>query len=630
LSGDLTTNGLTQGKFPGIVLSGSEAGTFQLLAQGNIDLTGGLPATTVNKPFPIFSAGPALLDAAFNPFQPNNGFDGPSSAPVLAQKQNTVDAQIYAVTGSITGAGGIQINRPAKVFAGRDIVDLNLTVENIAASDVSTVEAGRDISYTGLHNLGGLEVAGPGFFVVQAGRDLGPFLPAAFDNAKQATVQEGIVSLGNSGAIPVGNQFLPSGSIGMYDPALFGPYKAPTPANPTPTEKRNALLPTTGADVIALAGVAKGADYAAVISAYLDPANAAKVPHNYLPELRVFLAGIGVATTGADDAWTSFNRTPATLQQVFVDQIFFAELKSVGITTNGSYKKNQVGYEMVNTLFPAKLGYTANALGGGTNGANQLVPTGDINLLHATVQTDQGGNISLLAPGGNILVGSLATEPNPNLKLNNLGILTLGGGAINTFTDGSVLVNSSRVFTEQGGDILMWSSNGDLDAGRGAKTTLSLPPLNVVYNGDAYQSIDLTGLVTGAGIGVLKSSDTATSTLYLLAPRGTIDAGDAGLRSAGNLVLEAVVVLNSNNIQVSGTTTGVPVVSAPNVGALTAASGAVGAATKAAELPTGSTGNADQPSVFVVEVIGYGGGSDQPSGQTGQSGETDQKDKRGN
>jgi hypothetical protein len=188
-------------------------------------------------------------------------------------------------------------------------------------------------------------------------------------------------------------------------------------------------------------------------------------------------------------------------------------------------------------------------------------------------------------------------------------------------------VNSSRVFTEQGGDILMWSSNGDLDAGRGAKTTLSLPPLNVVYNGDADQSIDLTGLVTGAGIGVLKSSDTATSTLYLLAPRGTIDAGDAGLRSAGNLVLEAVTVLNASNIQVGGTSTGVPVVAAPNVGALTAASGTAGAAAKAAELPTGSAGNGDQPSVFVVEVIGYGGGSDQPTGQTDQSGQTDQKDK---
>jgi Filamentous haemagglutinin family outer membrane protein len=94
------------------------------------------------------------------------------------------------------------------------------------------------------------------------------------------------------------------------------------------------------------------------------------------------------------------------------------------------------------------------------------------------------------------VIGSTATEPNPNLKLRNLGVLTLRGGAINTFTDGSVLVNSSRALTVLGGDIAMWSSNGDLDAGRGAKTTLSLPPLTVSFDEDDYQTIDAGGLVS--------------------------------------------------------------------------------------------------------------------------------------
>ncbi|MEK5768587.1 filamentous haemagglutinin family protein, partial [Acinetobacter schindleri] len=88
----------------------------------------------------------------------------------------------------------------------------------------------------------------------------------------------------------------------------------------------------------------------------------------------------------------------------------------------------------------------------------------------------------------------------------DIGIITLGGGAINTFTDQSVLVNSSRVVTTQGGDILMWSSNGDLDAGRGSKTTLSLPPLQVLFDRNDYQSIDLGGFVTGAGIKTLRAS----------------------------------------------------------------------------------------------------------------------------
>src|SRR5262249_53075242 len=160
--------------------------------------------------------------------------------------------------------------------------------------------------------------------------------------------------------------------------------------------------------------------------------------------------------------------------------------------------------------------------------------TGDLNLLHAAIETRAGGDISLLGPGGNILVGSTANEPNANLKLNDLGIVTLNGGNINTFTDGSVLGNSSRIFTEQGGDILLWSSNGDVDAGRGAKTTTSLPPLTVNISPDDIQTIDLGGLVTGAGIATLQVSSLARpSEIFPIAPRGFVDAGDAGFRASG-------------------------------------------------------------------------------------------------
>jgi hypothetical protein len=221
-------------------------------------------------------------------------------------------------------------------------------------------------------------------------------------------------------------------------------------------------------------------------------------------------------------------------------------------------------------------------------------------------------------------VGSLATEPNALLKLNDLGIMTLAGGAINTFTDQSVRVNSSRVFTEQGGDILMWSSNGDLDAGRGAKTTLSLPPIQVHFDQDDYASTDLGGLVTGAGIAALQTSSAAKiSNVFLLAPRGTVDAGTAGVRVSGNLVVAAVQVVNAFNVKVGGTTTGVQVTSVPNVGALNAASGAAGAAAKSAETPTGSGGGTDRASVFIVEVVGYGGGDSEatPSGASASPGE---------
>lgn len=694
LNGSITTNGLNaqnNTNNPGITLAGSPNGAFQLLAENNIDLTGGLSASSNPRLFPTFSTGPSLLDLAFDPYQPNNGADAAFSTAVLAQATNASTAKIYAVTGNITGAGQISINRPATILAGQDIADLNLAVENIAASDVSTVTAGRDIYYTGSHNLGGIQVAGPGFFVAQAGRNLGPFLPANVDTPALAQVQEGIVSVGNAGVsvivnptllvfnpsnlpvtstLPVGNQWVVNGSPGMYNPALLGPF-----ANAI--KNRNAHLSTTGADVIASFGVANKVNYQAVIDTYIDPANAANVAHNYVGELTTFLCTTGAlscaqGTPSASAAFAAFTNLPAegkqALQQVFVDQVLTAEIKSAGNTSSPLatfyktiydakfgpqetvYKSALLldAYIMINTMFPASNGYTNNlsgplqtvgtalaaALGGSSTGRsavnvsalvqsvdltgpagdfkNQhpaLVQTGDLNLLHATIQTDLGGNISILGPGGGVNVGSLAVEPNARLKLNNLGILTLSGGAINTVTDASVLVGSSRVFTEQGGDISMWSSNVNLDAGRGAKTTSSQPPLQVFFDVDDNQTVNPVGLVTGAGIGVLQTTNNSTtSNLLLQAPRGIVDFGTAGVRSSGNLVVVAPVVNNASNAGVGGTTTGVPTVTAPNVGALSAASSTAGAAAKTAETPTGSTTPASQPSVFVVEVLGYGGG----------------------
>lgn len=623
---------------PGIVLSPSEHGTFVLMAHDSIDLTFGYPTNTtevfngISRPY--ISAGASLIDTAFDPFQPNNGFDGSFSGAVLAHKDDVAQginsiARIYAATGDITATGSygkrttsdlnpgyqhIEINRPTKIFAGGNIVDLNIIIQNIHAGDVSSIEAGRNITYTGFNNGGGLQVAGPGFLVVQAGGDIGPFLPAARDNAIEAPVQEGIVSVGNSNLTPVGNIYvsaLDGGSVGLYNQSLLGPANNP---------RRNAALTDAagtkqGADIITMFGTKFGVDYAAVVNSYIDPANAGGVKHNYMSELRSFLSRVDKPASDSDtdaSVFAAFQALPADLQHVFIDQVFFAELKAVGIgQVGGASSDTQRGYRMVETMFPARLGYTANALGGGSNGAGQLVKTGDMNLLHATVQTQLGGDISMFGPGGNIIVGSLAAEPNSALKLRDIGILTLGGGAINTFTDESVLVNSSRVLTTQGGDILMWSSNGNLDAGRGSKTTLSAPALQVLYDQDDYQSIDLGGFVTGAGIGTLQaSSAAAASQLYLLAPRGTIDFGTAGVRASGSAVFVAPVIANASNFQVQGSTTGIPTVSVPNIGALTAGSNTAGAAAKTAEPPTAS-GARRQGSIFIVEVIGYGGGDGQ-------------------
>jgi filamentous hemagglutinin len=102
----------------------------------------------------------------------------------------------------------------------------------------------------------------------------------------------------------------------------------------------------------------------------------------------------------------------------------------------------------------------------------------------------------------------------------------------------------------------------------------------------------------------------------LIAPNGTVDAGDAGIRASGNLNIAAAQVLNADNISVSGTSAGVPASAppaAPNVAGLSSASSSSAATSNAAQDVTrqaeSQQAEAEQlPSTVTVEVLGYGGG----------------------
>jgi hypothetical protein len=192
------------------------------------------------------------------------------------------------------------------------------------------------------------------------------------------------------------------------------------------------------------------------------------------------------------------------------------------------------------------------------------------------------------------------------------GILTQGSGDINMYSDGSVLLGLSRILTTFGGNLLIWSATGDINSGIGAKGTVIFTPPGIVY--DQYTDVTLSPTVpsSGAGIGTLAPiPGVPPGAVNLVAPQGTIDIGEAGIRSSGGVNLAARVIVNAANIVAAGKITGVPTIVGPNVAAVTAANNVAGASNSVAnEIAKQQVSNAQQgvtPSIIIVEVLGYGG-----------------------
>jgi len=462
---------------------------------------------------------------------------------------------------------------PVRMMAGRDIVSSgtplsggrggtpevgsytstgNLFIHN-TPTDISIVSAGRDILYSSFN------VAGPGLLEITAGRNI---------------LMDDKVSINSIGAVVPGDS-------------------------------------RPGASLVLQAGAGlDGADYQRFVKAYLDPANQAlagvplasqdgKVAKTYEAELVDWLEERFGFSGDTEQARNFFAGLPAEQQRVFARDVYFAELKAAGREYNeaggvrqGSYLR---GREAIALLFPTK-----------DVAGNPITYKGDITMFGgAGVHTDVGGGIQMLTPGGGQTFGIEGNAP-PSTA----GVITQGEGDIQLYAQNSILLGQSRIMTTFGGSILGWSAQGDINAGRGSTTTVVYTPPKRLY--DTWGNVTLSPSVpsTGAGIATLNPiPEVAPGDIDLIAPLGTIDAGEAGIRVSGNVNIAALTVVNAANIQTQGKSTGVPLAASVNTGAITSASSAASSATQAAEDVARQQQNAarqNQASVFTVQVVSFG------------------------
>jgi filamentous hemagglutinin family protein len=551
-AGDLTTTGFT--------LAPAPDGQLELLASGAIVFSGKVAmsdsdASRVASPLlPFGNPVDAEKSAAF----------GKNRDPELLHRDDLQSNRIVAgadIVGLENGATALSSPKSVLIDAGGDIHNFTVEAENLRESDVSRMIAGGDISYSANTNsgvAGGFILGGPGRGEVIAGKSI------------DLSNNLGIVSRGN----------------------LSNPY-----------------LPAQGASLMVMAG-SRAIDLDALKTFFSGTAFDAMPKQAFDAAVTSFMRQrSGNPTLDDAAAQVAFAALTTQEQAPALRQALFAVLAKAGEagTVSGDRAGYAAGYAVLAAAFP---GTPAEVPEIGAS-LPDTPYKGDINLFFSQIKTEMGGDIELFAPGGKINAGLANAGAGLEKKAYELGVMTLGGGDINAYSLDNFEVNQSRVFTLGGGDIMLWSSYGGLDAGNGKKTAAAAPP--ALPRWDPVQQafvLDASNSISGSGIGVLLGKPGITEgDVGLFAPIGEVNAGDAGIRSLGKVIIGANSVVGGGNIQGSQVL-GAPVAVSASAPSLSGVSSAVGDAARAADAQTQAGGQAQnraqQASLINVEVLALG------------------------
>ena len=589
--------------------------------------------------------------------------------------------ELVAQTGDLSLSLGIKTTTALRMIAGRDLLlgqqtgdsYIGITLQHNDASELSLLEAGRDIDFPNPSSgrSGALNFYGRGNLLVLAGRNidlsessgilaLGNRQNAALPSVGGAVTVAAGVSLAGGDYTQAASWYFPLlGGTGVagFASDLFAQLSALKAGQTLPNlgssaaqqyaasgvadqitqvkalvgddvlnaailadaqrrESNPALdLQTAQADFAKLAASAQATVLdAALASAWVATvpatqqqaqvvamATSGTTPSPYVALLQKFLVAQGQpAAADASTALSRFEQMAPEQQALFTNLVLVDVIRKSGRAASQQSAADlkaaayQPAYDALALVFPSAAG------------------SGNLEMGSSQVETLQNSDITVLAPRGSVDVGTVAASFNPK-PASSLGIVTAAGGNLSVIVDGSVNVDQSRVFTVGLGDLLMWASNGSLDAGRGGKTVVGAP--SPVYRLDPTTgefTIDLSGSFSGSGIAVLN----AASDLDLYAPKGEINAGDAGIKALGNAFLGAATFVNTDALTVGGTAVGAPPPASTGGGT----AGLAAVAGNAAAATTVNAGDSEEEKErkrrkrlnLVLDFLGFGDGSSKP------------------
>jgi hypothetical protein len=570
MSGDVTIYG-------GFSLWPSASGQLELLARGSVRVSNPVSydgtQLSLWQPIVMLDTNPGIMATATNPLPPD------VSLIESVFTGSNAGASIAAHT-----AGGLHAAdaNPVRIVALQGDVNFG---SYLASPDVlilpkfTEISAGRDVMNAGfqIQQLNPTDVS-----TVRAGRDIIDSTAIGTANS----IEHIITGPGRIDFIAGRNFDLGNGQGVVTRGNLDNPY-----------------LPATGSGITVTAGAAS--DYAGFAGKYASSLSQLSSDEQALlvadmKQMQPLLP----SDLKPAAAWDAFIRATASARKTVFNDLYFADLAHAAGAIGGGALDLAAFDNVIASLFPA------------TN-----TSSGDINVFGSQLKTVRGGAISLFAPGGSVYAGLVSLPAYLKTKsAANLGMFTIGGGALQAEVKSDFLVNQGRTFTLGGGDITLVSQYGNIDAGRGAKTTAATPPPLITTDANGNTQVDISSSISGSGIATLQSGPgVPPSNVYAIAPRGIFDAGDAGVRSTGTVNLVAATVLNAGNISASGGVTGSPAVSTGGLGGAVAAP-ASATTTKTDAIANAANADATQVASLNVELLGYGGEGQQTVTQDSQNG----------
>lgn len=430
----------------------------------------------------------------------------------------------------------LRVNRPAEIAAGRDLITPTFLGQNFAEDDVTRLSAGRDV-IGGNVDTGAIVISGPGQLRVEAGRDVllqqSSGIAAIGNSVNQALPDQGAkitVEAGMAREVDLPQATQRYGS----DAAFRAELRAAVVASQLPPPAgRASWADASDAEVEATFATLTDTHQVAALQRYLD----ARFVARYLPEL----AGHDAAYYRSDEFQRRKHEAMWQLAQALT-----SEAAGIAGSDNAAEEarrqaRRQALYEQAAAVVDlAGLG-------------DSFDRSGLVNLADARVHNlaPGGGNTFSLIDnslgGIDVIAADSVLVGLPSKDGKAHGFVNFSGGSFRSLTGGDFLAGDQKVIVAGRGNLYIYSTDGDIDSGKGSNNVVSQVVPRRVFN-------SLTGKVetkgqpplSGSGFQSILNPADVTPVVGLYAPKGEIRALDAFI--VGKVELAAPLVKGADNI----------------------------------------------------------------------------------